>query len=226
MHATFLLLAAPLLAAAGDGHHHGHAKSANGAHGNPADLDAYIAKMFEPGRDEWQKPDEVVKALGVAPGQVVCDIGAGPGYFALRLAKAVGESGSVFAVDVESKMLDALRTRIAESGARNVTPVLALPDAPLLPAGSCDLVLVVDTYHHFPDGPAYLRQLARVLKPSGRIVNIDFHKRELPVGPPVDHLISETDFRRDAATAGLEVISSPAFLPHQYFLVMKPRATK
>lgn len=217
MRAASLLIAAPLLAAAGAEHGHGH-----GRHGNPEDLDAYIRKMVDPERDVWQKPDEVVRALALKPGQVVCDIGAGPGYFSLRFARAVGEAGGVFAVDVEPRILDVLRERLTASGVRNVTPVLALPDDPLLPPASCDLVLVVNTYHHFPDGPAYLRRLVRALRPGGRIANIDFHRRELPVGPPVEHKIAEEQFRRDATAAGLEIVAAPGFLPYQYFLVMRP----
>src|SRR5579859_1656264 len=188
---TFLL-AATLVAAMAHG----------GKHGNPDDLDAYIARMEEPERAQWQKPDEVVAALELKAGQVACDIGAGPGYFSLRLARAVGDAGRVFAVDVEPRILEALRKRIEASGARNVTPVLSLADDALLPAGACDLILIVDTWHHFPDGPAYLRRLSRSLRPGGRLVNIDFHKRELPVGPPVDHKISREAFIRDAQSAG------------------------
>src|SRR5262249_14871745 len=107
------------------------------------------------------------RALALRPGQVACDIGAGPGYFALRLGRELGERGQVWAVDVELRMLEVLRTRIQQAGARNVTPVLSLPADPLLPAGACDLILIVDTYHHFPDGPAYLRRLIRSLKRGG-----------------------------------------------------------
>ncbi|MGZ6125048.1 MAG: class I SAM-dependent methyltransferase, partial [Myxococcales bacterium] len=134
-------------------------KGHHGRHGNPEDLDAYIARMEEPGRAEWQKPDEVLRVLAVKRGEVACDIGTGPGYFALRIARVVGETGGVYAVDVEPRILDALRQRLQGSGLRNVTPVLALADDPLLPPRACDLILIVDTYHHFPDGPAYLRRL-------------------------------------------------------------------
>jgi cyclopropane fatty-acyl-phospholipid synthase-like methyltransferase len=194
-------------------HEHKHGK-----HGNPEDVDSYIARMEEPERAAWQKPDEVLKALGLAPGQGVCDIGAGPGYFALRAARL---GTHVFAVDVEPRMLQALQKRIAKSGLRTVTPVLGLDDDPLIPERACDLVLVVDTYHHFPDGPAYLRRLARSLKPGGRIANIDFHRRELPVGPPVEHKVARDDFLRDAQTAGLELDKEHHFLPYQYFLVLR-----
>ena len=194
-------------------------------HGNPADLAGYIARMEEPSRAEWQKPDEVVRALGLRAGQVACDVGAGPGYFSLRLAGAVGDAGHVYAVDAEPRILTVLRERLRDSGARNLTPVLSLPDDALLPPASCDLILIVDTYHHFPDGPAYLRRLARALKPEGRIANLDFHKRELPVGPPPEHKVARETFLADAAAAGLQLLQEHAFLPYQYFVVLAPAAT-
>jgi len=203
---------------------HGH--SGHGKHGNPADLDEYVAKMEAPDRDAWQKPGEVIRALDVKPGQVICDIGAGPGYFALPLARTVGEGGAVFAVDVEPRMLSVLRDRIAQSKLRNVAPVLSLPDDPLIPAGACDLVLIVDTFHHFPDQTAYLRRLARSLRKGGRLANIDFHKKELPVGPPVEHKVSRDEFVSIAIAAGFSVTAEPNFLPYQYFLILEPRAPK
>src|SRR5258708_30864462 len=194
----------------------------HGKHGNPDDLEAYIARMEEPERAQWQKPDEVVATLQLKTGQVACDVGAGPGYCSLRLAGAVGDAGGVFAVDVEPRILEVLRKRIESAHARNITPVLSLPDDSFLPAGACDLILIVDTYHHFPDGPAYLRRLARSLRPGGRMVNIDFHKRELPVGPPLDHKVSREEFLRDAQSAGLKLVAEHQFLQYQYFLVLQP----
>jgi predicted methyltransferase len=117
----------------------------HGQHGNPEDLGSYVARMEDPSRAEWQKPDQVLRALGLNAGQVVCDVGAGPGYFTLPVARAVGETGRVYAVDVEPRMLVALRKRVRESGLRNVTPVLALDDDSLLPPAACDLILIVDT---------------------------------------------------------------------------------
>jgi len=191
-------------------------------HGNPADLEGYIARMEEPSRAAWQKADEVVRALGLRPGQAACDVGAGPGYFSLRLARAVGGAGHVYAVDVEPRILSVLRDRVQSSNERNVRPVLSLPDDALLPAASCDLILIVDTYHHFPDGPAYLRRLARALRPGGRIANVDFHKRELPVGPPPEHKVAREAFLADATAAGLRLVEEHTFLPYQYFVVLAP----
>jgi ubiquinone/menaquinone biosynthesis C-methylase UbiE len=190
---------------------------------NPPDIPACIAAQEEPGRDRWQKPDEVLKALGVRAGETVCDIGSGPGYFALRLAPVVGARGRVFAVDVEPRVLDALRDRIEAHHLENVTPVLGLGDNPLLPAASCDLVLIVDTYHHFRDRPRYLARLAQVLKPGGRIANIDFQRRPTPLGPPQEHRVAREDFLRDAAAAALRVDRELTFLENQYFIILRAR---
>ena len=190
---------------------------------NPKDLEGYIAAQEAPSRAAWQKPEEVLDALALAPGQTVCDIGAGPGYFALRAAKRVGPTGRVFAVDVEPRILDALRARIEKAGVRNVTPVLALAADPLLPAHSCDLVLIVDAYHHFPDRPKYLARLTALLRAGGRLANVDWHKRATDFGPPLEHRIAREDFLADAAKAGLRVVSEPKILPYQYFIVLTAR---
>jgi ubiquinone/menaquinone biosynthesis C-methylase UbiE len=209
------LVSLALVAPAARGHEAGRDR-----YGNPPDLDGYIAHQEEPSRAAWQKPDQVVKALDVRPGQTVCDVGAGPGYFSLRLARAVGPRGRVYAVDVEPRILGALRDRVEKAGLTNVTPVLGLGGDPLLPPGACDLVLIVDTYHHFPDRPAYLRRLLRALAPGAHVANIDFHKRATPVGPPLEHRLAREDFLREAAGAGLELVAEPSFLENQYFLIL------
>ena len=190
---------------------------------NPKDLEGYIAAQEAPSRAAWQKPEEVLDALALAPGQTVCDIGAGPGYFSLRAAKRVGPQGRVFAVDVEPRILDALRARIEKTGVRNITPVLALATDPLLPPRSCDLVLIVDAYHHFPERPRYLGRLAALLRPGGRLANVDWHKRASDFGPPLEHRISREDFLVDAAKAGLRVVGEPKVLPYQYFIILVAR---
>ena len=189
-------------------------------HGNPADLNEYIARLDDPARDEWQRPDVVLAALGIAPTSVVCDVGAGTGYFALRLAKLAAQ---VYAVDVEPQLLVLLRDRVASAGLQNVTPVLGLPHDPLVPAAACDFVLVVNVFHHVPEKAAYLRRLQAALRPGGRVAIIDFHKRELPVGPPVDHKLSREDCLAQVRAAGLHIVTEHESLPYQYFLVMSPK---
>lgn len=190
-------------------------------HGNPHDFDAYLARLESPERALWQLPDRVVRALGLRAGQTVADIGAGPGYFSLRLARKVGPLGRVFAVDVEPAILAVLRDRVAAVKLAQVTPVLALPETPLLPPASCDRVLSVNAYHHHPNRRAALRAMARLLRRGGRVAIVDFHKRASPMGPPVEERVAREDLLKDASRAGLEVAKELTFLPHQYFFLLR-----
>lgn len=202
----------------GGGHQHG----AQGRHGNPEDLEGYLARLEGPDRAAWQKPDEVVAALGLRPGDVAGEVGAGPGYFTLRLARAVGPEGRVHAIEVEPRMVEVLRARLAAAGLCNVQPLLA-PAGDGLPPEPCRAILVVNTYHHFRDGAAYLHALAGRLAPGGRLVNVDFLPGPLPVGPGPEHKVSREDFLAAAARAGLALVEERELLPYQYFLALAPR---
>ena len=190
-------------------------------YGNPKALKAYLARQLDPARATWQKPRAALRAMGLRRGHTVAEIGSGPGFWTLRLARVVGPSGHVYAVDPEPAILEALRRRLEKTRVKNVTPVLGGAGDPLLPAGRCDLALIVNTYHHFADGPASLRRVAAALRARGQLVNIDFHKRETPMGPPVDHRVAREEFLRDARRAGLTLVAEHRFLPYQYFLVFR-----
>jgi ubiquinone/menaquinone biosynthesis C-methylase UbiE len=183
-----------------------------------------LGRLEDPGRLRWQRPARLVQALGLRSGQTVAEIGAGSGYFVRRLARIVGPRGRVYAVDVEPRMLPILIERLRRGGIKNVTPVLGRDDDPLLPARSCDLVLVVNTYHHLRGGSRYLRRLHRLLRPGGRLVNVDFHRRETPVGPPVERRVAREIFLRDAGRAGFRLVHEVTFLPYQYCLILAPLA--
>lgn len=187
-------------------HHHAHGRDHLG---NPEDLKAYLGKLEGRDRAGWQKPEAVIRALRLRKSDVVADLGAGSGFFARRLAK---RAGFVFAVEADRHIFGELRERTAKLP--NVAPVFALADAPRLPEKSVDLVLMVNVFHHV-DGARYLRKLARVLKPGGRIANIDFHP-DAPMGPP--HKISREDFTAEAKRAGLRVLREHDLLRHQYFV--------
>ena len=189
-------------------------------HGDPA---AYVASLDDPARDAWQKPDEVLKALALKPGEVVADIGAGSGYFTVRFARAVGDAGRVYAVDVSPDMIRHLNRRLRDAGIRNVSTVLADPDDPLLPDASVDRFVIVDTWHHVEDQRKYLDLLKRMLKPGGQVVHIDFQKRDLPVGPPVGMKIAREDLVKQMEAAGFRLAAEHGFLPYQYFLVFAVR---
>jgi ubiquinone/menaquinone biosynthesis C-methylase UbiE len=165
-------------------------------------------------RDAWQKPDEVLKALELKPGEVVADIGTGAGYFAHRFAQHVAK---VYAVDIDEGLL-----RItARNAPANVETVLAAPDDPKLADDSVDTVFFCDVVHHIENRVAYYRRLAQVLRPGGRIVVIDFQKRPLPVGPPVHMKLAPHQVTREFEQAGFRLARQFDFLPHQYFLVFQ-----
>jgi len=177
------------------------------------------AQVFDdPRRDEWQKPDEVIGALGLAPDATVADIGAGTGYFAMRLSPAVPK-GRVYAVDVETEMVKYIALRAAARGLANVIAVRGATDDPRLP-GKVDLVLLVDTYHHIEDREFYFTRLRGMLKPGGRLAVIDF-KPDSPEGPPADARIAPQTVKAELDRAGFLVVEEHTFLPYQYFLVLR-----
>ncbi len=180
---------------------------------------AYIASLDDPKRDAYQKPDEVMKALALREGEVVADIGAGSGYFALRFARAVGNRGRVYAVDISPDMVRHLNRRLRDARVRNVFTVLSDPDDPLLLDSSVDRFVIVDTWHHVEDQAKYLALMKRMLKPGGQVVHIDFQKRELPIGPPLGMKIARDDLVKQMQGAGFWLAAEHTFLPYQYFLV-------
>ncbi|HEY8550879.1 MAG TPA: class I SAM-dependent methyltransferase [Vicinamibacterales bacterium] len=187
------------------------------------DPKAYIAALEDPKRDAYQKPHEVMQALDLKLGSVVADIGAGSGYFTMRLAHHVGPSGRVYAVDISSDMIQHLERRVREAGLTNVTVIHAKPDDPLLPE-PVDRILIVDVWHHVEGQEAYLALLRKHLRPGGRLVMIDFHKREIPVGPPVEMKIAREDLIRQMEANGFRIVKEHTFLPYQYFIEFEDAA--
>lgn len=189
-------------------------------HENPA---AYIAALEDPKRDAYQKPHEVLKALAVKEGEVIADIGAGSGYFTVRLAHHVGAQGRVYAVDVSADMIRHLHARVRDLRLLNVSPILARPDDPLLPQ-PVDRFVIVNVWHHIEDQAGYLALMKKNLKPGGQVIMIDFHKREVPVGPPPAMKIAREDLLAQMKTHGFELAAEHTFLPYQYFLVFRVAA--
>jgi ubiquinone/menaquinone biosynthesis C-methylase UbiE len=186
-----------------------------------ADVEHWQKVFDNPERDKWQRPAEVVKALGLKKGAVVADLGAGTGYFMPYLSAAAGENGTVFAVEPEPKLVEHLRERAEKTGAANVVPVLASLDNPRLPASSIDVVLIVDTFHHIDDRLAYMRRLRRVLRSSGRVAIVDWFKRPLPEGPPPEHKIDRDQVVTEMEAAGYRLVEEPRVLEYQYFLIFR-----
>ncbi len=167
-----------------------------------SDPKAYIASLEDPARDAYQKPHEVVMALGLKDGTRIADIGSGPGYFTLRFAQHVGRAGRVYAVDISPDMIVDLNRRVRDAGLDNVRTILALPDDPLLPDASVDQVFICDTWHHIEKRDAYLGRLRRILRPGGRVVVVDFRKEEMSVGPPMEMRLARADIIREFEQGG------------------------
>ena len=163
-------------------------------------------------------PTRVIEALALSPTASVADIGAGTGYFSVRLSKAIPR-GTVYAVDVEPSMLEHIRKRAIGDRLSNLTTVQASGMSPNLPK-PVDLVLVVDTYHHLPSRATYFRELSKSLTAGGRVVIIDFRK-DSPEGPPTEFRFEADHIIGEMKQAGYRLDARHDFLPRQHFLVFR-----
>ncbi|GMV13568.1 MAG: class I SAM-dependent methyltransferase [Polyangiaceae bacterium] len=203
-------------------HHAGAGEHPHGGHSAPTanhrfdDAERWSKVFDDPKRDAWQKPDEVVKELGLAPADVVADLGAGTGYFSGRLARAVPK-GKVFAIDIEPSLVEHMKKRAEREGTANVEPVLGTASDPKLPPG-VNVVLVVDTYHHIGERPDYFRRVRERLASGGRVVVVDFKLGKFPVGPPDDHKLAPEVVIKEMGGAGYQKCKAFDGLPYQYML--------
>lgn len=181
------------------------------------DANAWAKVFDDPARDAWQRPDDVIASLALTSTMAVADVGAGTGYFTIRLARAV-PAGQVIATDIEPDMVRYLTERAAREHAPNVRAVLATGDDPGLAAGTLDRILVVDVWHHIADRPRYAKALAAALRPGGQIAIVDF-TAEASHGPPRKHRLPPEAILADLQAAGLDATVSPTKLPDQFIVV-------
>lgn len=187
----------------------------------------YLWLLERPERDAYQKPDQVMAALAFRPGERVADVGAGSGYFARRISKAVGPTGVVWAIDIAPEVLEYLDTRARRERLANVRIERVQPDDPQLPPGGVDTILMVDTLHYIkgPARGAYARKLRAGLAPGGRVVVIDFVPKSLevrPWGPPPEQKMSREEVDAAMAEAGLVPARVHDFLTEQFFVEYRP----
>lgn len=179
-------------------------------------VEELVKRFDDPSRDQWQMPSRVIDALRIAPGEVVADIGAGTGYFSVRLARAPTRP-RVYAVDIEPGMVTHLQHRALLEGLTNMTAVQAAADRSNLPE-PVDVVLVVDTYHHIPSRVAYFTAVKAQMKPGGRLAIVDFRKGA-PEGPPEEFRFTPDEIRAELMKAGFSLQAEHDFLPRQIFLI-------
>ena len=175
-----------------------------------------------PDRDAWQKPEQIMDALKIADSSAVADIGAGAGWFTIRLARRDGPNGKVYAQDVQRQMLEAIRRRVGREGLQNVETRLGEGSLPNLPPRSLDAVLVVDVYPEVEDRIAFLRNLAVALRPGGRIGIVNYKPGRGGPGPaPPDEgvRVDSASVEADATAAALRVLARET-LPYQYLLIL------
>ncbi len=181
-----------------------------------------IPLLEDSGRDAWQKPEEILNALGIKKGQTVADIGAGSGYLTVKLSERVGERGAVFAEDVQQEMLDYMNKRLTEKGIKNVTLVLGAMDDPNLPPNSLDVAILLSTYHEIAQPIDFIKKIKRALRPQGRLAILEFSD-ESPIGPPIQVRLPEELVIHEAQKAGFTLSQRHTFLmPYQYFLIFSP----
>jgi predicted methyltransferase len=184
-----------------------------------------LGLLEAPDRDQWQRPDQIMDALGIADGAVVADLGAGGGWFTVRLARRIGPNGLVYAEDIQPQMIGAIERRIQTERLVNVRPILGTARDPRLPAG-LDAVLIVDAFHEMEDPVSLLRNVARALKPQGRVGVVDFTPGGGGPGPAPQERVSPDAVIKAAADAGLTLARREALPPFQFLLVFSPSGSR
>jgi len=178
--------------------------------------------LERPGRDEEQRPDEIVRTMALKKGDAVADLGAGTGYFTRRLARAVGPSGVVYAVDIQPEMLTLLKANMEKAGVRNVVPVLGEVDDPKLTPSSLDWVLLVDVYHELQQPKATLAKVREALKPTGRVALVEYRLEGLTaLHVREEHRMSTKQVLAEWEPAGFRLVKLHEFLPVQHFFVFE-----
>jgi predicted methyltransferase len=170
-------------------------------------------------RDIEEAPDTAIEALGLTPGLVVADVGAGSGYMTVRMARIVGAEGRVYATDVQPEMIELLEERVADEKIANVIPVLGLVDDPKLPDGAIDLELLVDVYHEFSEPQKMLRGLRKALKPGGRLVLLEYRKEDPSIPILELHKMTVAEAKQEVEAEGFELTRVDERLPRQHILV-------
>ncbi len=177
--------------------------------------------LIRPERAAEERPDLALELIGIEEGMTVADIGAGAGYFSVKIARKVGEAGIVYANDIQPRMLEYLRAYARQNEVTNISPVLGEVDDPKLPHGQIDLALLVDVYHEFSHPQQMLRGIRQALKPGGRLVLLEYRKEDPAVPIKEDHKMSVFTVKREVEPEGFQFERLIPDLPRQHILIFK-----
>jgi SAM-dependent methyltransferase len=235
---TLVLLSSLLLAACGGGNtsatdsgdstrtdtahaahgHHGEHSHAN-AYMNQSGFDELVQRFEGEEREAWQQPAKVLDHLGELEGKTVADLGAGTGYFSVRLAE---RGAKVIALDIDERFISYInerKTGLQQEVAGRIEARQCGEDDSRLKPAEVDLVFSVNTYHHISERPAYFKKLRSCIRPGGRLVIVDFKAGDLPVGPPADHKVALEDMKKELAEAGFaHITADEKLLEYQFVL--------
>ena len=203
-----------------DGNHHSEhsGKSAND-HMHKSSTQDLVNSFESPERDAYQKPEKVLSYLGDLEGKRIMDIGSGSGYFSVKLAE---KGAHVIAADVDDEFQASLKKRIKDNDLQNIELRKIPFDSPDLGDGEVDKVLIVNTYHHIDNRVDYFAKVKKGIKADGELVVIDFFKKELPVGPPVNHKIDLETVKEELKKAGYTQLDiNVELLPYQFIVRAK-----
>ena len=181
--------------------------------------------LERPQRVAEEQPDQMVGQLKLRRGEIVADIGAGTGYFSRRLARAVGPTGRVLAVDVQPEMLELLKNLGARLGLTNITPVLGSVTNPQLPVASVDLALLVDVYHEFDFPREMMQAICGAMKPGGRVVLVEYRGEDPAVPIKPLHKMTQAQVKKEMSLLPLDWVQTIELLPRQHIIVFKKCST-
>ena len=172
-------------------------------------------------REKFEQPDKVLDALKIQPGMTVADVGAGNGYFTLRLARRVKDSGRVFAVDIQQGMLDLLENNSKREGLKNIELVLSTPTDPRLPPAAIDLALLVDVYHEFHRPEEMVAGIRASLKPDGVLVLVEYRGEDPSVPIKPEHKMTVAQVLGEIEPMGFRLRKKLDFLPWQHIFIFE-----
>jgi ubiquinone/menaquinone biosynthesis C-methylase UbiE len=172
-------------------------------------------------REKEEQPEKAIAALELKPGMFVGDVGAGTGYYSIRIAKQLGPAGKVYANDIQFGMLQRLQANAAAQHVTNVETVQGTESDPKLPAGKLDLVVLIDVYHEFSRPQRMLEGIRESLKPGGRLVLLEFRKEDLTVPIRLEHRMSVEEVKAEVTPEGFRFDKVVDTLPWQHIIFFR-----